>query len=167
MQQAWVDALEWDEVVPSEQREQWKTWFSELPLLEEIKIPHCLKDTSREESFISLHTFSDTSEKVYATAVYSRHKFEDGSVTTRLITSKTCLALLKSVSIPRLELMGALIGLQLANQVCSILKVPSSNVTYWVDRLNVGYWTREQSHEYKPFVAHRVPRAQDSRKILP
>ena len=100
MQQAWVDALEWDEVVPSEQREQWKTWFSELPLLEEIKIPHCLKDTSREESSITLHTFSDTSEKVYATAIYSRHKFEDGSVTTRLNASKTHLALLKSVSIP-------------------------------------------------------------------
>ena len=87
MQQAWVDALEWDEVLPSEQREQWRTWFGELPLLEEIKIPRCLKDTSREESSITLHT-SDASEKAYAAAVYSRHKFEDGSVTTRLIASK-------------------------------------------------------------------------------
>ena len=156
MQQAWVDALEWDEVLPSEQREQWKTWFGELPLLEEIKIPRCLKDTSREESSITLHTFSDASEKAYAAAVYSRHKFEDGSITTRLIASKTRLAPLKTVSIPRLELMGALIGLRLANQVCSALEVPSSNVTYWVDSLNVGYWIRGQSREYKPFVAHRV-----------
>jgi len=156
MQQAWVDALEWDEVLPSEQREQWKTWFGELPLLEEIKIPRCLKDTSMKESSITLHTFSDASEKAYAAAVYSRHKFEDGSVTTRLIASKTRLAPLKTVSIPRLELMGALIGLRLANQVCSALDIPSSNVTYWVDSLNVGYWIRGQSREYKPFVAHRV-----------
>ena len=156
MQQAWVDALEWDEVLPSERREQWKTWFGELPLLEEIKIPRCLKDTSREENSISLHTFSDASEKAYAAAVYSRHKFEDGSVTTRLIASKTRLAPLKTVSIPRLELMGALSGVRLADQVCSALEIPSSNVTYWVDSLNVGYWIRGQSREYKPFVAHRV-----------
>ena len=156
MQQAWVDALEWDEVLPSEQREQWKTWFGELPLLEEIKIPRCLKDTSREASSITLHTFSDASEKAYAAAVYNRHKFEDGSITTRLIASKTRLAPLKTVSIPRLELMGALIGLRLANQVCSALEVPSSNVTYWVDSLNVGYWIRGLSREYKPFVAHGV-----------
>ena len=52
--------------------------------------------------------------------------------------------------------MGALIGLRLANQVCSALKVPSSNVTYWVDRLNVGFWIRGQSRVYKPFVAHRM-----------
>ena len=71
MQQAWVDALEWDEVLPSEQREQWETWFGELPLLEEINIPRCLKDTSKEESSISQHTFCDASEKAYATAVYS------------------------------------------------------------------------------------------------
>ena len=58
------------------------------------------------------------------------------------------LTLLKTVSIPRLELMDALIGLR--------LEVPSSNVTYWVDSLNVGYWIRGQSREYKPFIAHRV-----------
>ena len=148
MQQAWVDALEWDEVLPSEQREQWKTWFSDLHLLEEIKIPRCLKDTSMKESSITLHTFSDASEKAHAAAVYSRHKFEDGSVTTRLIAFMTRLAPLKTV--------GALIGLRLASQVCSTLDISSSNVTYWVDSLNACYWIRGQSRENKPFVAHRV-----------
>ena len=44
MQQAWLDALAWDEVLPSEQKEEWRSWFTELPLLEEIKIPWRLKD---------------------------------------------------------------------------------------------------------------------------
>ena len=47
MQQTWLQALEWDEVLPPNQKEQWESWLSELPLLEEIKIPRCLKDGSK------------------------------------------------------------------------------------------------------------------------
>ena len=79
----------------------------ELPLLEEIKIPRCLKYTSTKESSITLHTCSNASEKAYAAAVYSRHEYDDGSITTRLIASKTRLAPSKAARIPRLELMGA------------------------------------------------------------
>ena len=76
MQQAWLDALELDEVLPSEQREQWMTWFGELLLLKDIRIPRCLKDTSTKESSITRHTFSDVSENAYAAAIYSRHEYE-------------------------------------------------------------------------------------------
>ena len=161
VQQAWLEALQWDDPLPSKQKDEWKNWFSDLSLLEEIKIPWCLKDTSAKESSITLHTFSDASEKAYGAAVYTRHEYEDGNVTTRLIAPKTRLAPLKTVSIPRLELTGALIGLRLANQVCSALKIPFSNVTYWVDSLNVGFWIRGQSCEYKPFVAHRIGEIHD------
>lgn len=161
MQQTWLAALEWDEDLPPEQREQWKHWFSELPLLEEIKIPRCLKDASKQVSSVSLHTFSDASEKAYSAAVYSRHAYADGTITTRLIASKTRLAPVKTLSIPRLELMGAVIGLRLSKQVCSALNVEESSVTYWVDSLNVGFWIRGQSREYKPFVAHRVGEIHD------
>ena len=89
LQQAWLDALAWDEVLPSEQKEEWRSWFTELPLLEKIKIPRCLKDTSTKEASITLHTFSDASERAYTAAVYSRHEYQDGSITTQLITSKT------------------------------------------------------------------------------
>lgn len=141
MQQAWLEALQWDVPLPSKQKEEWKSWFSDLSLLEEIKIPRCLKDKSTKESYITLHTLS-ASEKVYTAAVYTRHQYEDGNVTTRLIAFKTRLAPLKTVSIPRLELMGALIGLWLTTQVCSALKIPSSNITYWVDSLNFGFANR-------------------------
>ena len=148
--------MEWDEVLPPEQKEQWKSWFSELPLLEEIKIPRCLKDGSKQITSVSLHTFTDASEKADSAAVYNRQEYEDGVVTVRLIESKSCLALVKTISIPRLEFMGALIGLRLTKQVGSALDITTDGVTYWVDSVNVGFWIREQSREYKPLVAHRV-----------
>ena len=60
------------------------------------------------------------------------------------------------MSIPRLELLGALIGLRLTRQVCSALKIATNEVTYWVESVNVGYWIQGQSREYKPFIAHRI-----------
>ena len=64
----------------------------------------------------TIHTFTDASEKAYAAAVYIRNEFSDGGVTIRLIAAKSRLAPLKAMSIPRLELIGALVGLRLVNK---------------------------------------------------
>jgi len=82
--------------------------------------------------------------------------YEDGNITARLIMSKSRLSPLKAVSLLRLELLGALIGLRLTRQVFSALKIPTNGVTYSVDSMNVGYCIQGQSREYKPFIAHRV-----------
>ena len=73
-----------------------------------------------------------------------------------MITAKSRLAPLKGLSIPRLELIGAVIGLRLTKQVCEALGVLQNKATYWVDSCNVGYWIHGQSQNFKPFVAHRV-----------
>ena len=57
-------------------------------------------------------TFSCASERAYTAAVFD----QDGSITTRLIAFKTCLAPLKTLSIPRLELLGALIEIKSAQR---------------------------------------------------
>lgn len=137
-------------------QQEWIKWFQELNDLELVKIPRCLKDPVAKVVELSIHTFTDASESAYAAAVYARHVYESGDVTVRLIASKSRLAPLKAVSIPRLELLGALIGTRLTMQVCTALKISSHEVTYWVDSVNVGYWIRSQSREYKPFIAHRV-----------
>ena len=155
----------------SHHQREWTKWFRELEDLELVKIPRCLKDPSPKVEELSVHTSSDASENPYAAVVYAHHVYEGESITAQLIMSKSRLASLKAVSIPRLELLGALIGLRFTRQVCSALKTPTNGGTYLVDIMNVGYWiqgqSREyyksrswpivgQSREYKPFIAHRV-----------
>ena len=156
MQKAWLEAGTWDDLLPEHHQQEWIKWFQELNDLELVKIPRCLKDPVAKVVELSIHTFTDASESAYAAVVYACHVYESGEVTVRLIASKSRLAPLKAVSIPRLELLGALIGTRLTKQVCTALKVSSHEVTYWVDSVNVGYWIRGQSREYKPFIAHRV-----------
>ena len=124
--------------------------------LQGIRIPRCLKDRHSTAVKASLHTFSDASEAAYAAAVNIRHEYEDKSITTRLVGSKTQLSPLKAMSIPRLELMGAVIGLRLTKQISAALEIPFSPATFWVDSMNVVYWIHGQSRNYKPFVSHRV-----------
>ncbi|CAB3981675.1 Hypothetical predicted protein [Paramuricea clavata] len=155
LQQAWLEALDWDDELPYKLKNQWKNWFNELHLLQEIKIPRCLKNSNLVTS-VTLHSFSDASEKEYAAVVYARYEYEDKSVTTQLIASKTRLSPLKAISIPRLELMGALIGVRLTKQVSTALEIPVKDATFWVDSMNVLHWIHGRSRDYKPFVAHRV-----------
>ena len=100
--------------------------------------------------------FSDASEAAYTAAVYIRHEYSDGSITARLIGLKTRLSPLKAMSIPQLELMGAVIGLRLTTQISSALEIPMSQATFWVDSMSVVFWIHGQSCNYKPFVSHPV-----------
>lgn len=69
MQEAWTEAVTWDEVLLFQLAKKWKVWFGQLPSLAKIKIPQCLKDSHSAEKQLTIHTFTDTSEKAYAAAV--------------------------------------------------------------------------------------------------
>ena len=93
-----------------------------------VRVSQCLKE-DKELRDVTIHTFSDASEKAYAAASYIHHEYEDGTVSTRLVAAKSRLAPLKALSIPRLELMGA-------------LEVPRNKATFWVDSVNVEFWVQ-------------------------
>ena len=144
MQEAWIEAVGWDE---DHFKMEWKRWIGELGA---VRVSQCLKE-DKELRDVTIHTFSDASEKAYAAASYVRHEYEDGTVSTRLVAAKSRLALLKAMSIPRLELMGALTGLRLTLKICAALEIPRNKAIFWVDSVNVGFWVQEQSRNFKPF----------------
>ena len=105
---------------------------------------------------ITLHTFTDASQQAYGAATYSRHLYEDGSVTCCLVASKSKVAPLQAVSIPRFELMAAVVGLRLAEAVGNVLNLPEQEWLFWSDSVDVLYWIRSCSRKFKPYVAKRV-----------
>ena len=127
IRKASLEARDWDELLPTPHQREWTKWFRELKDLELVKIPRCLTDPSLKVEELSIHTFSDASKNAY-TAVVCAHVYEDSNITPQLIMSKSRLAPLKAVNIPRLELLGALIGLRLTRQVCSALKISTNGV---------------------------------------
>ena len=62
MQKAWLEARDWDELLPSHHQREWTDH-------ELVKIPRCLKDPSPKVEEQSIHTFSDASEDAYTAIV--------------------------------------------------------------------------------------------------
>jgi len=159
LQQTWIEGLQWDEPLSPSLTTAVEGWFEELDRIEGISLPRCyFKALPSGE--ISLHTFSDASSKAYAAATYVRHAKEDGEVEIALVAAKARVAPLRAVSIPRLELMGAVLGYRLTRKITALLRLTSAHVTYWTDSMDVVHWVRSQSRQYKPFVANRVSELQ-------
>ena len=84
---------------------------------------------------------------------YLRHEYQSGTATTRLVMSKAKVTPLKAISVPCLELMAAIVRLQIASQN---LGIPKEKLVFWCDSLDVLYWVRGRSRQFKPFVSNRV-----------
>ena len=124
MQEMWVAGLEWDALCPRELVHKSQEWFCELKDLPTIKVPRCLR-FGPEQVVLSetLHTFVDASQDAYSAVVYLKVSYESGSVFSRLVAAKTRVAPLAATSIPRLELMAAILGLRLTVSVSRITVV--------------------------------------------
>jgi len=157
IQLAWQSGVDWDEIMPDEINKDIKDWFQQLELLETIKIDRCIRLKQHEKEVnISLHAFCDASELAYGTAIYATTSYDNGKTISKLIASKTRVAPLISTSIPRLELMAAVLCINLVNSIAYVYKVSSDKITYWTDSMDVLHWIHSASRRYKPFVANRV-----------
>ena len=72
------------------------------------------------------------------------------------MASKSGVAPLQAVSIPRLEFMAAVAGLKLVQTVGQVLGIDESKWVFWSDSMDVLYWIRGQSQKFKLFVANQV-----------
>ena len=61
-------------------------------------------------------------------------------MSTKLVAAKSRLAPVKAISIPRLELLGAVASLRITLKICAALEITRNNATFWVNSVNVGFW---------------------------
>ena len=99
--------------------------------------------------------FCDTSACAYATAVYLLQKSETSESKSDLLFSKTRLAPLNKMTIPRLELLAVLIGVRCVKFVESQLKIVIEGIDLFTDSQCVLKWLRAQK-DLSVFVRNRV-----------
>ncbi|XP_058447634.1 uncharacterized protein LOC131428013 [Malaya genurostris] len=150
--------LHWDQPVTPILAERWRKFCSQLPLLNEIRIER--RVILPDAISIEIHCFSDASEKAYGACLYIRSQDVKGRVLVRLLTSKSKVAPLKSQSIPRLELCGALLSAQLFEKVQKAIGIEAT-VRFWTDSTCVLRWISAVPTTWSTYIANRVAKIQN------
>lgn len=155
MQRLWKCGCDWDDPVPTELNDEWMKYRSDLKCLDLIKIPRWIKSHSSDRD-IQLHGFCDASTSAYAAAVYVRIVQSDNSINVSLVTAKTKVAPIKTLSVPRLELCGAVLLAQLLEKVESAMEFHGAKTYAWTDSTIVLAWLAGQPTRWNVFVANRI-----------
>ena len=105
---------------------------------------------------VELHGFSDASGLAYSAIVYLRSTNVDGTIHTSIVVAKTKVSPIKRLTVPRLELCGALIVARLLHHCRRVFEVPLSDTYAWTDSTVVLSWLHGNPNRFKPFVGNRV-----------
>lgn len=155
IQRLWLCGIGWDEELPASLLADWMEYRKDLCNLTNFRVPRWIERSSNDQIF-ELHGFSDASNLAYAAVVYARVVDSDGNVHTNLVASKTKVAPIKTISVPRLELCGAVLCAKLIHEVASILKIPKPCIHAWTDSSVVLAWLGNHPSRWKTFIANRV-----------
>nr|XP_044249383.1 uncharacterized protein LOC123002820 [Drosophila takahashii] len=153
MQEIWLRELSWDQPLPVDLVTKWRDFLKGYPTLKEVRIPRWVK--FHPDAKLQYHGFCDASQSAYGAAIFVRVETSDGFF-TQLLVSKTRVAPVKSLSIPRLELCGAVLLSELAAAVLSEMPPTQYETYYWTDSTIVLAWLSKPACTWTTFVANRV-----------
>lgn len=159
MQRVWLDKTDWDEPLGSESTHHWKNFVENYVQISNIRLPRWTGFTPHGK--IEFHGFCDASEKAYAAVLYIRVDVEGEGCHSHLLTAKTKVAPIKTVSLPRLELCGAALLADLIDFMLPQFRLDNYEVHLWTDSTIVLAWLRKPPCSWTTFVANSVSRIQE------
>lgn len=148
----------WDAAVPDDLLNRYIQWWDVLQRLQQIQVTRCHRPEF-EVSRVEVHYFADASTVAYAACGYIRYVGVAGELSAHLLLGKCKVVPSKPVlSIPRLELMAAVLATRLAAIIRKELRWPDLEVGeyFWTDSSIVLSYIKNMSTRYKVFVANRV-----------
>ncbi|KAK9703668.1 Pao retrotransposon peptidase [Popillia japonica] len=194
LQKLWMEKVAWDEVVPDSIAHTWEKLKKELVHLNSINIMRRVtcNDFTRIElhgfadASIELLGFADASESAYGACIYVRSIDCEGNVRVNLLCAKSKVAPVKSQTMPRLELCGALTLSRLLEKVLQAINIEfdhcycaltlsrllekvlqAINIEFdhcycWTDsRTIVLGWLKQLPNQCKTFIGNRVSEIQN------
>lgn len=159
MQDLWKQKMDWDQELPLEIKEKWLVFYNNMSNLNTLKITRFVKIPN----FVSveLHGFSDASTKAYGCCIFVRCLTSSGEYVSNLLCAKSRVAPIKLLSLPRLELCGALLLAKLTRKVVDFLKIEFKQIYLWTDSTICLHWIKAEPSRWKLFVANRVQEIQN------
>ena len=149
--------FDWDDPLPHHLRSKWQAQVASLQQASRINVPRYYFFSSPLPLSFSLQGFCDASKVAYAAVVYllvdaARARY------TRFVACKTRVAPVSGLTIPRLELLSALLLSKLMASVSQALtpRLSLEQPSYYMDSEVALFWIKGRKREWRPFVQNRV-----------
>ncbi|XP_074099028.1 uncharacterized protein LOC141527441 [Cotesia typhae] len=155
LQQLWLEKLDWDDQLCPDTVNQWAKFREDISKLTELRIPRWINMQSNFYS-VQLHGFSVASQLAMAAVVYLRITDCQGKSKVTLVCSKTRVAPIKRLTVPRLELSAAVLLAHLIKHTQSTLELQDVPVFLWTDSSITLAWVKNNPMKWKEYVGNRV-----------
>ncbi|GFX11544.1 uncharacterized protein TNCV_5141201 [Trichonephila clavipes] len=142
IQSLWSLKIDWIEELPFERTKEWHRFLEDFNRVSSICIDRCI--VHPQATRVELRSFADALEKCYGAVIYCRSQSPDGATTVKLVTSKSRVAPVKSVTMPRLELCAAVLLAKLIKRVESALQMNPPRVPVGSDSTIVLVWIQKE-----------------------
>ena len=155
---ACVAKLNWTGKLSGSTLDDWHAWVNEIAELGQLSFPRYIKVTKDTQ----IHIFGDASGRTgYGFAIYARnYNPKKKRFDSHLLMARSKINPIKEQTIPRLELMAALLCVEAAEMVRQEISVPKENIICWSDSEIVLWWLKKDPSLLIPFVANRVEKIQ-------
>ncbi|XP_068233668.1 uncharacterized protein [Palaemon carinicauda] len=150
---------DWDDPMSDEMREKWSKFFIDMRELEFLSYARCVKPLDAKGDPM-LVIFSDGSSVAYGACAYVRWGLEGDSYVSQLILAKNRIAPTKKLTIPRLELCGAVLSCRLRDIIVKQSDWKFKSIVHIVDSSIVRAQIQKESYGFNTFVANRVAEIQ-------
>ena len=156
MQSLWQQKYKWDIPLPGDLQRKWAQLANDLNTVsEETSFSRCYfeKNHAKGQNDQVLHIFVDASIHSYGAVAYLCNGNRSA-----IVMAKNRVVPLKTITLPKSELMAAVVGARLASHLEKSLA--SKNVTFWSDSQIVLHWLQSTKPQ-KRFQANSVKEIQE------
>ena len=166
LRETWnIEGLGWDDPLPEKEKNEWLRFLRSLLELNDILIPRSLWPEGEVEELPMLVVFSDGSMSAYGVAAYIRWAMKDGSFWSRLIMAKSKIAPKRIISVPRMELSGAVVGNRVKNFLLKETNLHFVKVVNLVDSSTVLEYLHKESSNFGHFEGIKIAEFQSTNEF--
>lgn len=160
MQSLWLSKAGWDDQDLSEEIiAEWHRFCNELPDISNVTLPRFI-GPGNSPATVKLIGFSDASKRAYSATVYLCVEYQYGETKAHLLQAKSRVAPIKTQSIPRLELSGAVLLTNLIKKIQAAWLGRIDEIKCFTDSRIVLDWLAKHASSWHTFVANRVSHIQ-------
>ncbi|XP_062708370.1 uncharacterized protein LOC134288239 isoform X1 [Aedes albopictus] len=154
MKSIWKEELEWDEALSGVLKKKCVEFLNALRGVTSLRIPRHVVVTGAVA--FELHGFGDATLEAYGACVYIRSIAPGQAAVVRLLCAKSKVVPKTVLTIPRKELLAALLLHRLVKKVLAALALPFRDILLWSDNQVVLAWLAKNPEHLEVFVRNRV-----------